>query len=134
MTKLSGFVRTLPANWATCPIYAQGVELPKGGTACGKSPLGKTHHEDWSPEETALHIGHGARRVSALKLCARSSLATDEFLSLASKVSHEKVSSEIFWTFLGPFAMAGLLVFQPVRRALSKDATACPEPHSAASP
>ncbi len=56
MTKLSGFVRTLPANWATCPIYAQGVELPKGGKACGKSPLGKTHHEDWSPEETALHI------------------------------------------------------------------------------
>ena len=56
-------------------------------------------------EETALHIGHGARRVSALKLRARCSLATDEFLSLASKVSHEKVSSEIFWTFLGPFAM-----------------------------
>tara|TARA_R100000030_G_scaffold27512_1_gene19956 strand:+ start:1376 stop:3799 length:2424 start_codon:yes stop_codon:yes gene_type:complete len=56
MTKLSGFVRTLPASWATCPIYAQGVELPKGGTACGKSPLGKTHHEDWSPEETALYI------------------------------------------------------------------------------
>ena len=56
MTKLSGFVRTLPANWATCPIYAQGVELPKGGKACGKSPLGKTHHENWSPEETALHI------------------------------------------------------------------------------
>ncbi|MEL0119084.1 MAG: AAA family ATPase, partial [Opitutae bacterium] len=43
-------------SWATCPIYAKGVELPKGGTACGKSPLGKTHHEDWSPEETALYI------------------------------------------------------------------------------
>ena len=51
MTKLSGFVRTLPANWATCPIYAQGVELPKGGKACGKSPLGKTHHENWSPKK-----------------------------------------------------------------------------------
>ena len=56
MSKLSGFVRTLPSSWATCPIYAKGVELPKGGEACGKSPLGKTHHEDWSPEETALHI------------------------------------------------------------------------------
>ena len=56
MSKLSGFVRTLPSFWATCPIYAQGVELPKGGSACGKSPLGVTHHENWSPEETALHI------------------------------------------------------------------------------
>nr|WP_291810927.1 AAA family ATPase [Limnobacter sp.] len=30
--------------------------MPKGGEACGKSPLGKTHHEDWSAAETALYI------------------------------------------------------------------------------
>ena len=56
MSKLCGIVRTLPSNWATCPIYAHGVQLPKGGKACGKSPLGITCYENWSPEETALHI------------------------------------------------------------------------------
>ena len=56
MSNLSAFVRTLPSEWATCPIYAKGVKLPKGGEACGKSPLGKTHHENWSPADTALHI------------------------------------------------------------------------------
>ena len=56
MTKLPAFVRSLPSTWATCPIYAKGVKLPSGKEACGKSPLGKTHHEDWSPAETALHI------------------------------------------------------------------------------
>jgi hypothetical protein len=56
MTKLPAFVRSLPSTWATCPIYVKGVKLPSGKEACGKSPLGKTHHEDWSPAETALHI------------------------------------------------------------------------------
>jgi len=56
MSKLPAFVRSLPSAWATCPIYAKGVKLPSGKEACGKSPLGKTHHEDWSPAETALHI------------------------------------------------------------------------------
>ncbi|WP_366453759.1 AAA family ATPase [Limnobacter sp.] len=56
MSEFSAFVRTLPSAWATCPIYAKGVKLPKGGEACGKSPLGKTHHEDWSAAETALYI------------------------------------------------------------------------------
>ena len=65
MSKLSGFVRTLPSFWATCPIYAQGAELPKGGLACGKSPLGVTHHENWSPEETALHIERHPEKFKA---------------------------------------------------------------------
>ena len=61
MSELCGFVRSLPSNWATCPIYAKGVELPakdgqKPGVACGKSPLGKTHHENLSPDETALYL------------------------------------------------------------------------------
>ena len=56
MSKFPAFVRSLPSAWATCPIYAKGVKLPSGKEACGKSPLGKTHHENWSPAETALHI------------------------------------------------------------------------------
>ena len=56
MTKLPAFVRSLPSTWATCPIYAKGVKLPDGTEACGKSPLGKAQHEDWSPNKTALHI------------------------------------------------------------------------------
>lgn len=56
MFNLVEFVRTIPNAWATCPIYAQGVKLPSGKEACGKSPLGITHHQNWSPAETALHI------------------------------------------------------------------------------
>ncbi len=40
------FVRSLPENWATGPIYAKGVPLPKTGhPACGKSPLNKAGTE-----------------------------------------------------------------------------------------
>lgn len=56
MSLLPAFVRTLPSAWATCPIYAKGVKLPSGKEAEGKSPLGRTWDEDWSPAETALHI------------------------------------------------------------------------------
>ena len=56
MTKLPAFVRSLPNTWATCPIYTKGVKMPKGQVAKGKEPLGETHHQDWSPAETALHI------------------------------------------------------------------------------
>ena len=66
MTKLPAFVRSLPSTWATCPIYAKGVKLPSGKEACGKSPLGKTHHEDWSPAETALHIERNADTFKAV--------------------------------------------------------------------
>ena len=66
MSKLPAFVRSLPSAWATCPIYAKGVKLPSGKEACGKSPLGKTHHEDWSPAETALHIERNPREFKAV--------------------------------------------------------------------
>ena len=66
MTKLPAFVRSLPSTWSTCPIYAKGVKLPSGKEACGKSPLGKTHHEDWSPAETALHIERNADTFKAV--------------------------------------------------------------------
>ena len=51
---------------------------------------------DAAVEETALHIGHGARRVSALKLCARSSLATDEFLRVGVE-TNTKAVIRAFW-------------------------------------
>ena len=66
MSKLPAFVRSLPSAWATCPIYAKGVKLPSGKEACGKSPLGKTHHEDWSPAETALHIERNPEEFKAV--------------------------------------------------------------------
>ena len=66
MSKLPAFVRSLPAAWATCPIYGKGVKLPSGKEACGKSPLGKTHHEDWSPAETALHIERNPDQFKAV--------------------------------------------------------------------
>ena len=66
MSLLPAFVRTLPSAWATCPIYAKGVKLPSGKEACGKSPLGITHHEDWSPAETALHIERHPEQFKAV--------------------------------------------------------------------
>ena len=55
---LADFVRTLPKNWATAPIYAKGFKLPgeKGGLACGKSPLGRAHRENLSPHASARYI------------------------------------------------------------------------------
>ena len=56
MDKLLAFVRSLPSQWACAPIFANGVDLPNGGKACGKNPLGRAHHEDLSPEAAALYI------------------------------------------------------------------------------
>jgi len=53
---LAAFARTLPKHWATAPIYAQGHVMPKGGVACGKSPLGRASREPLSPELTAIYI------------------------------------------------------------------------------
>jgi hypothetical protein len=53
---LLSFVRSLPNQWATAPIYKKGVPLPKGGEACGKNPLGRAHHDKMAPEATAMVI------------------------------------------------------------------------------
>jgi hypothetical protein len=53
---LLSFVRSLPNQWATAPIYKKGVPMPKGGEACGKNPLGRAHHDKMSPEATAMVI------------------------------------------------------------------------------
>ena len=53
---LLSFVRSLPKDWACAPIYANGVEMPKGGKACGKNPLGRAHYDNLSPEAAALYI------------------------------------------------------------------------------
>lgn len=50
------FVRSLPRDWATAPIYAKGVVMPNGREACGKSPLGRASREDITPEATAGYI------------------------------------------------------------------------------
>lgn len=50
MTKLSGFVRGLPEFWATCPIYAKGVELPPNREGKVKTSDGKVPHKRWKKE------------------------------------------------------------------------------------
>ena len=54
------FTRTLPSEWATCAIYRKGQEITvKRGDeeaieiACGKRPIGHTHHRRVSPAQTA---------------------------------------------------------------------------------
>lgn len=63
---LLAFVRSLPAHWACAPIYAKGVELPKGKKAEGKSPLGRAHHDDLSPEAAALYIERDPKTFQAI--------------------------------------------------------------------
>lgn len=53
---VAAVIQSMPANWATCPIYRKGAPLPKGGEACGKSPLGKAHHDDLSPAASAVYL------------------------------------------------------------------------------
>ena len=63
---LADFARTLPKNWATAPIYAKGSKLPKGGIACGKSPLGRAATEKLSPEFTAQKIEERSKVFKAV--------------------------------------------------------------------
>lgn len=50
MTKLSGFVRGLPEFWATCPIYAKGVELPPDKNGKVRTSDGKVPHVRWKKD------------------------------------------------------------------------------------
>ena len=63
---LPSFVRSLPGHWSCAPIYANGVEMPGGGIACGKNPLGRAHHENLSPETVALYIERAPETYQAV--------------------------------------------------------------------
>ena len=67
------FTRDLPAHWATCGIYLKGqeVEVERNGVksieiACGKRPIGFTHHSKVSPERTALVLERNPDRFGAV--------------------------------------------------------------------
>ena len=47
MSKLVGFVRGLPEFWATCPIYAKGVELPPDKNGKIRNSDGKVPYVRW---------------------------------------------------------------------------------------
>ncbi|NDD45800.1 MAG: hypothetical protein EBZ24_10415, partial [Synechococcaceae bacterium WB9_4xB_025] len=66
MENLLSFVRTLPAHWACAPIYANGVDMPNGGKACGKNPLGRAHHDNLTPEAAALYIERAPETFQAV--------------------------------------------------------------------
>ena len=59
-------VKSWPEFWATCPIYKKGVTLPNGSEACGKSPLGKAHHENMTPAESLLHVESNPDKFGAI--------------------------------------------------------------------
>ena len=50
MSKLVGFVRGLPEFWATCPIYAKGVELPPDKNGKIRNSDGKVPHVRWKKD------------------------------------------------------------------------------------
>ena len=47
MSNLVAFVRGLPSGWATCPIYAKGVEMPPGKDGKVRTSDGKIPHTRW---------------------------------------------------------------------------------------
>jgi len=40
--------------------------MPKGGTACGKNPLGRAHHDNLTPEAAALYIERAPETFQAI--------------------------------------------------------------------
>jgi hypothetical protein len=55
-TRIESLVQQMPKTWATAPIYRKGAPLPSGGEACGKSPLGRAHHDTISPAASAVFL------------------------------------------------------------------------------
>ena len=63
MTKLSGFVRGLPEFWATCPIYAKGVELPPDKNGKVRTSDGKVPHVRWKKDH--ITPSHAAQIIES---------------------------------------------------------------------
>tara|TARA_R100001509_G_scaffold31793_1_gene16888 strand:- start:4150 stop:6633 length:2484 start_codon:yes stop_codon:yes gene_type:complete len=63
MTKLSGFVRGLPEFWATCPIYAKGVELPPDRNGKVRTSDGKVPHVRWKKDH--ITPSHAAQIIES---------------------------------------------------------------------
>ena len=66
------FIPNIPSEWATCPIYAKGVLLPKKDPsdpdtfAGGKSPLGKAWKLNLNVEDSALMIQNEPDKFKAI--------------------------------------------------------------------
>ena len=66
------FIPEIPANWLTCPIYAQGVLLPKRNEASpdrlsdGKVPFGKAWKQELSVNDSALMIEREPEKFKAI--------------------------------------------------------------------
>ena len=71
MSKKS-FIPQIPDNWVTCPIYAQGVLLPKKDNSRpdtfsdGKVPYGKAWREKLSASDSALMIENEPDKYKAI--------------------------------------------------------------------
>ena len=63
---VADFIQSLPAGWATAPIYRKGVELPNGKPACGKSPLGKAHRQNMAPKATLHYLTESPDKFGAI--------------------------------------------------------------------
>ena len=66
------FIPEIPANWLTCPIYAQGVLLPKRNDSSpdrlsdGKVPFGKAWKQELSVNDSALMIEREPEKFKAI--------------------------------------------------------------------
>jgi len=66
------FIPDIPGNWLTCPIYAQGVLLPKRNEASpdrlsdGKVPFGKAWKQELSVNDSALMIEREPEKFKAI--------------------------------------------------------------------
>ena len=66
------FIPDIPLNWVTCPIYAQGVLLPKRNEASpdrvsdGKVPFGKAWKQALTVDDSALMIEREPEKFKAI--------------------------------------------------------------------
>ena len=66
------FIPDIPLNWVTCPIYAQGVLLPKRNEASpdrvsdGKVPFGKARKKALTVDDSALMIEREPEKYKAI--------------------------------------------------------------------
>ena len=73
MRTLLQFTKELPSDWAVCPIYFKGqeIEVERNGQkkteiACGKRPIGYSHHRKVKPDDAALVIERSPERFGAI--------------------------------------------------------------------
>ena len=70
---ITPFIESLPATWATSPIYRKGAERADKKISKGKDPIGRAFREQLSPKFTADFLQKHSENFGAIGVFARRS-------------------------------------------------------------